>query len=471
MSLDDRFPVSGNFWIDLLVLVVAAIGLLYLARSTAHEILLGLTRALTSTLRVAHRAMAVWGTQLRRGGQSALYQLVGEHQRRLTSRELEHLRNHVHGALKEAPALKEAIEGNIAQLERDYEAGPALPEPPAAWGELVEKITAVQDKADSSLRDTLDALRVSVEKSCQQLTGQHDRHSRQAQHHLGRLQPVWQQARDSLEGLEKRLANLDERLVATNRRIRRFETLQAQRNTQTSRFRAWLALNLGISGFLLLVGAMITLVNYHLLATPLQEAFGTQANIGPFQAAPFTAIAVTAAQMGLALLISDTARITRLLLPISRMSALSRRVLLGIASVALILLALTEAGLAFTRDTIALESEWLRRELEQGIATGSPDLRIVPAMAQMVMGFILPFAFIALVPALESFFQTARVALLLSAAFLIGTLATLTRLLARLISSAGHLLVYIYDLIIVVPLSLERRFRRREPGLGGGEEV
>lgn len=471
MSLSEFFPISGYWWIDLAILVVIASVLLYLARGTAHDILIGLTRSLASGLRVAQRALQRSSEQLVRAADGAALLVVSEHQQRLATRELGQLRADIDRALAEFPTLRTRLDAQVEQVEADYRRNPDQPVPPASWGELVARVASIRAESDPALQHTLEAVQHSIEQVGRRLADRHREESQEATRSLDHLRPTWDRIATTLDSLDTRVRDLGERVDATAKRLRRFETIRNQRQSALRRFRGWLALSFGISGFLLLVALLIGLVNFHLVLIPLEETFGANATTGPFATPPLVALTLTTAQLALALLIADTARLTHLFPLTARLDKGRRRVVLIGISLLLVLLALTEAGLAFMRDTITLEAEWLARELEQGIITGEPGIRLIPSLSQMAMGFVLPLSFIALAPALESFFQTGRVALLLLAGLICGVAATLLRLLARLISSAGHLAAYLYDLLIAVPLSLERRFRRREPNLGGDESA
>jgi hypothetical protein len=428
-----------------------------------------LTRSLASGLRLAQRALRQSAEQLIRAADNAALLVVSEHQQRLAFRELTQLRSDIDRALGEFPSVRSRLGTQVERVEDDYRNKPEQPVPPASWGELVERVASIRAESDPALQHTLEAIQHSIEQVGRRLAEHYREDSHQAAQSLDQLRPTWNRVDSTLETLETRLRELGERVDATTRRLRRFETVRNQRGRALRRFRGWLILNFSVSGFLLLVGALIGLVNFHLIHIPLAETFGSNATTGPFSTPPLVALTMTTAQLALALIIADTARLTHLVPATARMSKGGRRGLLAGASLLLVLLAVTEAGLAFMRDTITLEAEWLARELEQGIITGQPAIRLVPSLAQMAMGFVLPLSFIALAPALESFFQTGRVALLLVAGGLSRITSMLLRLLARLISSAGHLAAYLYDLLIAVPLSLERRFRRREPALGGDD--
>lgn len=470
MPISEQFPVSGSWWIDLAVIVVTAMLLLFLARSTAHDILIGIGRALAGVLRASARALQLWSGQLLKSGRRASLVLIADHQARLAWREIGQLRVEVDRALKHFPDLNRTINEDIRRIELEYQHSPEMPDPPSAWGQLIERVAGIEQGADPALKETLAAIRTSIDRVGKELAHSHGREAQTANRTLDLLRPRWSRIDQNLERMGGDLARLESRLDRTDRGIRRFDTVRTERRALHSRLRSWLALNFIIGAALVAVAAVISLVNFHLVASPMKEVVGSTATIGPFFAAPLTAVVLVAAQFALAIIVSDSAGLTRLLGSINRLPSSTRHGLLGLAGLLLVLLAACEASLAFMRDSIYLEVDWLARELNEGISRGSPELRWVPSVAQMLMGFVLPLTIVTLVPAMESFFQTARIVVLLLAAWLLGLLGTLCRLLARLFSSAGHLLAYIYDLLIVLPLSLERRFRRREPALGGGEE-
>ncbi|MDQ2069088.1 hypothetical protein [Natronospira bacteriovora] len=470
MPISEQFPVSGAWWIDIAVLIVVAMLLLFLARNTAHEILIGASRAIAAWLRVATRALQLWSRQLDRGARRATLILVADHQARLASREITALRAEVDRLLKHFPDISDALSEDIRQIERDYQEAPEMPPPPSTWGELVERVSSIEQGADPALKETLASIRTSIERVGKELAHEHGRQAQEANQTLTRLRPRWSRIERHLETLGDGLERLSGRLNRSDRSIRRFETVQNQRRSLTARLRSWLALHLFVGATLAGITVLVALVNYHLAASPLQEVVGSTATIGPFAAAALIAVVLVLAQLAMATLVADSAGLTRMIASISRLGSRARQGLLLVSSLLLVMLAASEASLALLRDSIHLEAEWLARELEDGISRGSPELRWVPSLAQMIMGFVLPLTFVVLIPAVESFFQTARIVLLLSGSWLAGMLTIVFRLLARLVSSTGHLLAYVYDLLIVIPLSLERRFRRREPSLGGGEE-
>ena len=74
------------------------------------------------------------------------------------------------------------------------------------------------------------------------------------------------------------------------------------------------------------------------------------------------------------------------------------------------------------------------------------------------MGFILPFALAFIAIPLESFIHSLRTVLGLLAIGVLQTLHLVLRSSASLITQLSKVIISIYDLIIMVPLSIERAF-------------
>ncbi len=456
MNLNEFLPITGFWWSDLLLGLVLALILLYLARQPVHDILTGSGRILGGFLRMAAGLCRGWQRRLARLGRHALFQLAREHQERISRRQLRRLDETVETAVAEWPALESQIQARLQRIESDYRDPPEPPNPPTAWADLLKRITSVSDTGDPAVARAVEAVTGSIEETSRQMAQMHEQSSSDHHRTLETLRPEWEGLARSTREVRDGLETLRQELADCRRRVQRFDTLQNQRGILTSRLKGWLALHfmvgIAMGGLAVLVG----LVNFHLVALPMQEALGAGSRIGPWPTASVAAVTLTLLQAGLAVVITDSAGITRLIAPIGQVDAGRRRIVLGIASISLILLCLAEAGMAFIRDSMILEQEWLARELEAGIATGEPGLRWVPSLAQMVMGFVLPLSFLVLAPGVESLLQAGRVVLIWIGSGLTTSAYLLFRFLARGAEEAARLLAYGYDLVIFLPLAVER---------------
>ena len=124
----------------------------------------------------------------------------------------------------------------------------------------------------------------------------------------------------------------------------------------------------------------------------------------------------------------------------------------------LFFLAGIEASLAYMRDLLALDREALKQTLS-GVTTINAEFRWIPSIGQMVMGFILPFALAFVAIPLESFVHASRTVLGILTVASLRTTIILLRLVGGLAHQLSNILVYGYDMVITVPLALEKWVR------------
>lgn len=167
--------------------------------------------------------------------------------------------------------------------------------------------------------------------------------------------------------------------------------------------------------------------------------------------------------MGLFLL--ESLRITRLFPIISSMDDKMRRRMMIISLTILCILAGIEASLAYMRDLLALDKEALQQSLMMstgaGVAASHAEFRWIPSLGQMIMGFILPFALAFIAIPLESFIHSLRTVLGLLLVAVLRTLAIVSRLSGNLLAQTSVMLTHAYDLLIMLPLGIERLLRRK----------
>ena len=160
--------------------------------------------------------------------------------------------------------------------------------------------------------------------------------------------------------------------------------------------------------------------------------------------------------MGLFLM--EALRITHLFPGIATLSDHMRRRMMWIALILLVTLAGVEAALALMRDMLIADKQALLQSLATTPQAGPTDGWVgrIPTAGQMLLGFILPFALAFIAIPLESLIHSARSVggVLLQAA--VSTLALSLRVLANVARRMARVLVTLYDVLIVIPLLIER---------------
>jgi hypothetical protein len=139
--------------------------------------------------------------------------------------------------------------------------------------------------------------------------------------------------------------------------------------------------------------------------------------------------------------------------------------------VLLVILAGIEAALALMRDMLTADDQALVQSLaaaQQQAPRADSWLRDIPTGAQMVLGFMLPFALAFVAIPLESFMHSARTVGGAALVMLVRVLAFLLRVLGNLVRQLCRVLTTLYDVTIVIPLLIERMVKTAR---GGGEAV
>jgi hypothetical protein len=156
----------------------------------------------------------------------------------------------------------------------------------------------------------------------------------------------------------------------------------------------------------------------------------------------------------------ETLRITHLFPKIHALPDRMRMRMLWIAFILLVTLAGIEAALALMRDMLIADKQALLQSLAASQAAAADGwLTRIPTVGQMLLGFILPFALAFVAIPLESFITSARTVGGAALVILTRALAMLLRLAGSFIRQLARVLVTLYDILIVLPLLVERLVR------------
>ena len=194
-------------------------------------------------------------------------------------------------------------------------------------------------------------------------------------------------------------------------------------------------------------------INFSLIARPMAEMVGGTSLIGGFRTADIAALVIIMVEISMGLFLMESLRITRLFPVIGALPDKIRVRMVWITFSILFLLASVEAGLAFMREVL-LQDELATSAILRGdtatIATN--EYMWITTVAQMGMGFILPFALTFVAIPLETFVHSLRTVVGLIG---IGVLRA-TSLALRLLGSASRnvcvILAQLYDLPLFIPL-------------------
>lgn len=274
------------------------------------------------------------------------------------------------------------------------------------------------------------------------------------------MMPYWRRLAQTLDSTEKSINRLLERTQHVDKQLAEYEEMtqgtdRALRTLASSSFTQFV-----ISAFVLLVAIGGAVINFNLIAYPMQEMVGGASYIGAFRTADVAAMVIILVEVAMGLFLMESLRVTRLFPVIGALDDRLRVRMIWITFAILFTLASVESALAYMRDLIAADVEALRQSLAGGAAMVAADNRWIPTVGQMVMGFVLPFALIFVAIPLESFVHASRTVLGMVAVGVLRLIAAALRLIGNLAWQGARMLVRIYDLVIFAPLWLENVIRK-----------
>jgi hypothetical protein len=469
MSLFDIFMItpdpviSGLIWF--LVLTVG----LYLARTPMHQAIKSSTRVLYNAFRIS--AVSVLHAERRLGerNRTVLLSHGRDAAERIIEREIERMDGTVRRDLAEYPSLHRKISETLEKIEEDYRQTGEIPPSPLAWTQAVQSVAKLPSKSDPMVVEILEDIHKSLVKAHDKALVEYRRASAERHGLLKNLVPYWRNIQRRLDEVDKHINSLLERSEIIAKHIEDYKEILAK-SDRALRVLSSSALNqFFISAFVLAVAVGGAAINFSLIARPMAEMVGGQTLVAGFQMADVAALVIILVEISMGLFLMESLRITRLFPVIGALKDVVRMRMVWITFSILFILASVEAGLAFMREML-LEDELATSAILRGDAIGSVvgDFSWITTAAQMCMGFILPFALVFVAIPLESFVHAMRTVLGLTAAVLLRSLAYILRLMGNVSRHAGSVLRDVYDLLIFVPLSMERMIksngeRKRKP--------
>jgi hypothetical protein len=274
------------------------------------------------------------------------------------------------------------------------------------------------------------------------------------------MMPHWRKLKQTVAEVGTTITGLQERSKVIDSRMDEYEhirsgTHKAERILHTSAMTQFV-----ISGFVLLIAAAGAFINFNLIALPMSEMVGGGSYVGAYKTADIAALVIILVELAMGLYLMESLRITRLFPVIGALDDKMRIRMIWITFGILLTLACVESALAFMRDQIAADMQALRQTLA-GVEQVEPPTSWIPMVGQMVMGFILPFALTFVAIPLESFVHSSRTVFGALLALLLRWVAFGLKLLGNVAHYIGSLLVGIYDLLIFLPLWLEKVIRSK----------
>jgi hypothetical protein len=379
-------------------------------------------------------------------------------------REFNRISTIVQRDLSQYPAIHREIKTAIETVENDYQnCAESAPLPPA-WGDVVATITALPSNGDPTVNKILENIKQSINDAQQQSMNAYQKSGSERHKILAKMQPDWRKLDDKMDLVKGKVDSLEERGQIIDQQMEEYLSIRSGEDKAANILATSSLTQFFIAGLVLAIAALGGLINFQLIAMPMSEMVGGTSYIGSVKTSDIAAMVIILIEIAMGLFLLESLRITHLFPLIGSMDDKMRRRMMVISFSTLFILAGIEASLAYMRDLLALDNEALQQALMSAngseAAGSSAEFRWIPSVGQMIMGFILPFALAFIAIPLESFIHSLRTVLGLLATAILRALHLVLRSSASLVTQASKVIISLYDLIIMVPLSIENTIKK-----------
>ena len=450
----------------LVLLILIAMALMYLGRSTAHAAIRAFFGGIHSALRVGGEAVLSARERLLQRNREVVLALGREGAERVIEREFQRVNSVVEGDLSGYPGLHRKLADQITRIDADYRQATEVPPSPPEWIKAVETISKISTKGDPIVGNILGDIHKSVTSAQKTALNEYRKASGERHRLLQKMLPFWRQLNRTLERVDGTIKGLQKRSHVIDQQMEKYELILAGSDSAVRMLSTSSMTHFAASVIVLTIALLGGFINFHLIALPMSEMVGATSYVGPMQVSDVAALVIILTEIAMGLFLMESLRITPLFPVISTMDDHLRRRMIWVSFGILFTLACVEASLAYMRDLLAADREALTQQLA-GIAVSDVQLRWIPSIGQMVMGFMLPFALTFVAIPLESFIQSSRVVFGALVGALLGGFASLFLVLGAFFENVGGAFVHVYDFAIVVPLRVEQAITKRKYAFEG----
>lgn len=442
--------------VAILILVLAMFG----ARAPAHRVIHGIARAVTQGCKLTSDAITGVQMRLAQRNREVLLSAGFEDAEHQIEHEFQRISAAVDRDLAMYPALHRQLADQVARIDEDYRKATAEPPESEGWTQTLRAAGELAERAGSqtAAAKAVNALRAGIEEAHDEAMEEY-RVSRRERHKLmSKMVPAWRSMAGTLTRVEESVAGIFERSRHIDDLMERYREIAAKSDVAERALVSSAMTQFMISGIVLCIALMGGFINFQLIALPMSEMVGATSRLGSMQTSDVAALVIILLEVTMGLFLMEALRITRLFPVIGRLDARTRTRMAWAVFSILFILAGIESSLAYMRDLLAADRAALTAALS-GATAQRPEFMWIPAVGQMVMGFILPFALTFVAIPLESFIHSARAVLGQVAVGGLRVLAFMVHLFGFAADHAGKGLKNVYDIVIFLPLKVEETIR------------
>ena len=437
--------------------LVIAITLLYLGRPHAHELLRSTGGALYRAMRMAALSLRGLESRLENRNREVLLAQGREAAEKAIEREFQRVNTIVERDLGYYPALHRELSEVLEKVEEDYRHCTDQAPLPPAWTEVMETLHSLPTSGDPAVNKVLENIRQVIENAHRETLRAYQKGLKERHAILNRMQPQWRALRGGMEQVQQTVTGLEEHSRSIDRHMEQYESIRRGEDRAVNALTSSSMTQFFISGLVLVIAAFGGLINFQLIALPMSEMVGGS-QLGGFAMSDIAALVIIMVEISMGLFFLEALGITKLFPAIHNLSDRARKRMAIAAFTILVAFATIESSLAWLRDMLVMDSQALSQSLAGG-AVVEQQFRWIPTMGQVALSFILPFALAFVGIPLESFIHSLRTVLGVVAVALLRAVRVGLRIVGGMAAHLSRMLVSLYDLFIMLPLSLERLVR------------
>ena len=460
MPFFNAISVGPSSVLTAIVVALLAVVALYLMRAPAHGAIISLARVLHAALRMASISVGKAQRLLAERNREVLLAAGREASEHIIEREFDRMDAAVRRDLAECPALQRKMYEQVSRIEEDHQRSTDVPPSPPGWANAVEAVANIPSKGDPMVANILDKIHESLIDAQEKARDEYRGATRARHQFLKNMLPHWRKLLQNVNVMDKNINKLLHRAKVIDRHMEEYEHILQGSDRSVRMLSSSSLVQFFVSALVLAIAIGGAMINFHLIARPMAEMVGGNSMIGSFKISDIAALVIIMVEISMGLFLMESLRITRLFPVISALPDNMRVRMIWITFTILFLLASVEAGLAYMREILLQDqlatSALLRGDQAAGFAS---EFVWITTGAQMGMGFILPFALVFVAIPLETFVHSLRTVVGLLATAFLRALSVVLRVLGSVFHHMGLVLVDFYDMVIFLPLWLERRVK------------
>jgi hypothetical protein len=463
--------IGHNPWLFVGIIFIAVMSL-YFSRPGFHRAFRKSALLLAASLRLQSRTLVSLVNQMKSRNRIVLMEIGRVQEERNIQREFYRVNAIVDRDLSAYPELQKSISDQITIIEDDYQQSGEAPPSSPDWVEAVAAIASLEEaqKGNPVIGKILTDLHASIIIEHKKSLALYRQSVAKRHQLLNVMMPQWRKLNNVVESVGETIQGVVMHSARIDNHMNSYEQIRQGSDKAERVLKASALTQFFISLFVVGIAAGGAFINFQLIALPMSEMVAGASDRFSFLGAVFTvsevaALVIILVEMSLGLFLMEALSITRLFPVISSLDDRLRRNLIWILFIFLFILASVESGLAFMRDQIAGDNVALRQSLLGSSAPqagGENISKIIPMVAQMVLGFILPFALMFVAVPLESLINSGRIVIADVVVQVLHFVAVVLRILSSAIRNLAEFIVAVYDIFIFLPLWIESRFRHNE---------